>query len=103
MNVLKIMYWFEIPEDYTGIVVYHSNRYYYLNGITHRDDGPAVELSNGDRYWYLNGKRHRVNGPAVECSNGDKYWYLNNVYYPQEEWFERLSEEDKENAIWNLR
>jgi len=25
----------------------------------------------GDKYWYLNGKRHREDGPAVEHANGD--------------------------------
>jgi hypothetical protein len=81
MNIIKIKYTSEIPENYTGI----------------------VEYSNGTKVWYLNGKTHRLDGPAIEYPSGTKYWYLNDVYYPQEEWFERLSEEDKEKAIWNLR
>ena len=31
----------------------------------------------GDKYWYLNGKRHREDGPAVERVNGYKSWWLN--------------------------
>ena len=33
--------------------------------------------ANGDKYWYLNGKLHREDGPAVEYANGSKFWYLN--------------------------
>ena len=34
---------------------------------------------NGDKYWYIDGKRHREDGPAIEYANGYKYWYLNGV------------------------
>jgi hypothetical protein len=104
MNILKVRRYSEIPEKYTGIVE-HSNgdKSWYLNGKFHRLDGPAIEYYNGNKVWYLNNKRHRVGGPAVEFSNGHKKWYLNGINYSQEEWFELLSEEDKLNAIWNLR
>ena len=37
-----------------------------------------VEVSaDGDKYWYLNGKIHREDGPAVEYADGTKCWYLN--------------------------
>ena len=29
-------------------------------------DGPAIEQANGDKWWCLNGKTHRTDGPAVE-------------------------------------
>ena len=32
---------------------------------------------NGDKFWYLNGKCHREDGPAIEYADGTKYWYLN--------------------------
>ena len=39
---------------------------------------PTMEESaNGDKFWYLNGKRHREDGPAIEYSDGGKSWYLN--------------------------
>ena len=31
--------------------------------------------SDGTKSWYLNGKRHREDGHAVEFSNGTKWWY----------------------------
>ena len=32
------------------------------DGKRHREDGPAVEYSNGRKYWYLNGKLYRERG-----------------------------------------
>ena len=46
-----------------------GDKYWYLNGKYHRQNGPAVEYANGDRVWYLNGQLHRENGPAVEYPN----------------------------------
>lgn len=31
---------------------------WYLNGLLHREDGPAVEWSNGVTDWWLNGNRY---------------------------------------------
>lgn len=82
MNTLKLnSTWDDIPGNYTGIVVFPL----------------------GNKWWFLNGKLHRIDGPAIEYKNGDKLWYLNGVPYPQEEWFNLLTDEDKLNAVWNLR
>ena len=62
--------------EYTVTVCDNGNKYWYLNGKEHREDGPAVEYISGDKHWYLNGERHREDGPAVECANGTKEWYV---------------------------
>ena len=54
-----------------------ESKIWYLNGLYHREDGPAIEHPDGSKYWYLNGKRHRTDGPAIERSDGSKHWYLN--------------------------
>ncbi len=54
-----------------------GNKFWYLNGKIHREDGPAVEYSSGTKFWYLNGKKHREDGPAVEYIDGGESWYLN--------------------------
>ena len=61
----------------------YGDRYWYLNGKRHREDGPAIELTTGTKYWYLNDKRHREDGPACERANGDKEWWLNGVEIDQ--------------------
>ena len=50
---------------------------WYFNGKLHREDGPAVEWSDGTKAWYFNGKLHREDGPAVEWSDGAKEWWMN--------------------------
>ena len=59
------------------LVDQYGDKYWYLNGLLHREDGPAIEYANGTKAWCLNGLLHRVNGAAVEYANGDKAWWLN--------------------------
>jgi len=51
---------------------------YYYNDLNqyYREDGPAIEETNGDKWWYRNGQYHREDGPAIELANGSKYWYF---------------------------
>ena len=58
--------------NYTIKTNKHGDKFYYLNKVLHREDGPAKEYVNGDKHWYKNGKLHREDGPAIECSNGKK-------------------------------
>jgi len=53
--------------------------YWYKKGteILHREDGPAIEQTNGTKLWYQNGLCHRISGPAVEFYDGAKHWYQN--------------------------
>lgn len=46
-------------------------------GYLHREDGPAIEWSNGDISFYLNGELHCIGGPAVRYTNGIKRWWVN--------------------------
>ena len=62
--------------EYTVKVYGSGDRFWFLNGKYHREDGPAVELNNGNKEWWLNGERHREDGPACESSNGTKEWYV---------------------------
>ena len=54
---------------------------YYLNNKLHREEGPAIEYSDGYKAWYVNGEFHREDGPAIEHPNGYKAWCLNGNYY----------------------
>ena len=60
----------------------NGNKYWYNDkGQYHREDGPAVERTDGTKEWWVNGKRHRIGGPAIEVFNGDKDWYIDDRYY----------------------
>jgi hypothetical protein len=58
-----------------------GNEIWSINGIIHREDGPAVEYVNGDKTWYHDGKIHRSDGPAYEGADGTKTWYSNGQFH----------------------
>ena len=64
-------------EDGPAIEYCNGSKEWWLNNKLHREDGPAIEWKDGSKQWYLDGKIHRGDGPAVEYADGDKYWYLN--------------------------
>lgn len=78
----------EIDED--------GDRYWWLNGEWHREDGPAVEFANGSKQWYLNGYLHRKDGPAIESISGTKEWFLNGKRHREDGPAFDDGEEDKE-------
>jgi len=63
---------------YTVNVNAAGTRRWCVNGMYHREDGPAVEWSDGDKEWWIRNKLHRVGGPAIEMADGQKEWWLNN-------------------------
>jgi len=68
----------------------------------HREDGPAIEWANGDKEWYINGKLHRDDGPTLILADGRIFWYLNDICFDKkEEWFEALTEEQKEKVLYS--
>ncbi len=102
-TALAINGWDDIPDNFTGIAKDIENYLWLVNRKLHRDDGPAKEWADGSKEWYLNGKLHRDDGPAAIYSDGKKYWFLNDEYYSsQEEWFDKLTSEQKEKALWNM-
>ena len=62
-----------------------GNRFWYQNGILHREDGPAIEYVDGICYWFQNDQVHREDGPAIEYPKDTDQWFLNNVEYTEEE------------------
>jgi len=55
----------------------NGSKRWYLNGLRHRVDGPAVVYLDGFKSWWLCGQPHRADGPAIEWIDGSKSWYLN--------------------------
>ena len=54
-----------------------GHKYWYLNGRLHREDGPAIEYTNGESHWVVHSKSHRLDGPAVILANGETKWFIN--------------------------
>jgi hypothetical protein len=78
----------KIRED--GYKFYYKDR--EMN-ISHREDGPAIEYTNGSKFWFINGRLHREDGPAIEYSDGSKYWYLNGKHLTEEEHAKQIAKE----------
>ena len=86
--------WLEEKEQDTQQPQCHTDEYgnkrWRVNGLLHREDGPAIEYTNGNKSWYKNGKPYRKDGPVVECGSGDKSWYKNDKLHrvdgPAIEW-----------------
>jgi hypothetical protein len=57
---------------------------------------------DGDKFWYLNGKRHREDGPAVKYADGDKSWYLNDKEYTEQEFNEKMNPKAKELSVSDI-
>lgn len=60
----------------TGCFEDEHYKVYYLNGVLHREDGPAVDTI-AQQGWFINGKRHREDGPAFIKQDGQRHWFLN--------------------------
>ena len=73
---------------------------WYFYGKCHREDGPARIGKNGTE-WYIHGELHREDGPAVIFPNGKIHWYLNDTIYSKEDWFKKLTEEQKEKMLYS--
>ena len=71
--------------EYTVKIDTDGTRFWYLNNMLHREDGPAIEYAGGDKFWYLNDKLHREDGPAIEYASGTKLWYLNGKELTEQE------------------
>lgn len=59
----------------------YGNKFWYINGLLHRDDGPAIDCYSGTKEWYQNGLLHRLDGPAGEYASGTKFWYQNGLIH----------------------
>jgi hypothetical protein len=75
-----------------------GNKFWYLNGDLHREDGPAAECANGDKEWWLNDRIHRTDGPAIVRESGVIEWWLNSVWLSFDVWLDQntgLTDEEK--------
>jgi hypothetical protein len=78
-------------EDGPALISSGGSKHWYQNGSLHRIAGPAVERSNGDTEWWLCGERHRLNGPAIEHSDGYKEWWIKGRQYTEEEFLKKIN------------
>ena len=44
----------------------NGSKEWYLDGLTHREDGPAVEYLNGYKQWYIHGN-------WIDCKDNQEF------------------------------
>ena len=77
-------------KTYTVKVDSNGDRFWHNEkNQLHREDGPAVEYTNGYKSWWINGKYHREDGPAIEYTSGNKEWWINGNELTEEEFNNR--------------
>ena len=86
-------------EDGPAYIGATGTREWWVNSKRHRTDGPAYENAHGDREWWLNGKVHRTDGPAVEAASGVREWWENGKKMTEYEFYERITNENKRNTV----
>ena len=88
-------------EDGPAIEYSDGGTEWRFNGKLHREDGPAIESPDGSKSWFVHGKRHRIGGPAVEFPNGRGYWYVNDELHREDgPAVESLLENSSFNIWW---
>lgn len=72
VKIIKVSFYHEIPNNFTGIVEYPSQTKVWLKeGKRHREDGPAVIYSGGGNQWWIDGNWYPFTGPVyIQNSNG---------------------------------
>lgn len=60
---------------YPAYVHTSGTKEWWLNGVRHREKGPAVEFEDKGIEWWLNGKKHRYDAPAIKYANGHEEWW----------------------------
>jgi len=63
----------------------------------------CVEFADGSKGWFVKGLYHREDGPAILTYNGEKYWYLNGQLYYFEEWLKLTPISDEEKVFLRLK
>lgn len=56
------------------------NEEYFVDGLLHREDGPAVIINPLIKKWYKHGKKHRVDGPAYQSGSYEEWWIDDNLH-----------------------
>lgn len=65
--------------------------------------GIAFILTTSRFCWFEEGWLHRTDGPAMyNLITKDKHFYLRGKLFSSEDWFDNLTSEQQEQAIWKM-
>lgn len=58
---------------------------------------------SGTKYWQVNGIIHREDGPAVILHNGTQKWWFDDQEYPFDKWCEVANISDEQKCELKLK
>jgi hypothetical protein len=80
------------PEGPAVIGFAGRHKEYWIKGLRHRIDGPAIEYLDGDYEYWEEGRLHNLQGPA-KCIDGVvEYWIDGRKYANEDEYIMKLFE-----------
>jgi hypothetical protein len=75
-----------------------------IRGMVLHDDGGYIDRYGDVIKWYnKEGHVHREEGPAVILSDGRKWWYLNEKLYTFNDWCIKLNKPDEVKMMLRLQ
>lgn len=86
-----------------GCIISKQGQDWYVDGIHHREDGPAIIDTDGTEYWIRHNNFHRVDGPAFCDPRGHREFYLNGVNYKIDDWLELLDISPAEKVLLKMQ
>lgn len=89
----------EVQEGKYTKFIHPFVTYWYYQDKLHRENGPAIEWSDGNQSWYKNGILHREDGPANISSIHGTRWYIEGVQYTEEEFSQYLQNKTLRNKL----
>ena len=67
-------------NDVMKFIKKNGDEKWYLRGVIHRDNGPALKTITGNEEWYQYGELHRLDGPAIIYKDR-ALWYKNGKFH----------------------
>jgi len=78
--------------DAPAVIKLDGSQVWYVHGVPHRTDGPAWIHPDGTQAWYVHGKMHRSDGPAMIHATGSQSWYVHdeNISHRVVDWMQHM-------------
>ena len=76
----------------------HKNVNWFNKKFKHHNNfGPALILPNPynnreSRMWFIDGMKHRLDGPAIVWQSGEREYWINNQQFSKEDFDEKVKE-----------
>ena len=99
----------QLHNEHGPAIINSIIKEWYIQGMRHRIDGPAVIRVNGTNEWWQFGKQHRTDGPAIVWGNEfDQFlatdfnlarWYVRGKRMFSNEQFSKAAKVSKEDMF----